>query len=94
MKRNSSNNYLGSHIDWGGEASRVLGGSDDELVDVRLTHVLEVELLGELDDAGGGADVEGAGALALRLQGIADLAVGKRLRLHGDDAAKQVNNYQ
>ena len=52
---------------------------------MRLPQVLKVEVLGELDDAGGGADVEGAGALTLGLQGVPDLAVGKRLGLDGDD---------
>ena len=54
------------------------------MVDVRLPQVLKVEVLGELDNARGGADVEGAGALPLGLQGVPDLAVGKGLGLDGD----------
>ncbi len=38
--------------------------------------------LGQLDDARGGPDVEGAGPLALGLQGVPDLAVSKGFSLH------------
>lgn len=57
-------------LDGGGEAARVLRGGHDQLVDVGLAEVLKVEVLGQFDDARGGADVEGAGALALGLQGV------------------------
>lgn len=66
-----------THIDGGREATRVLGGSDDQLIDVWLQDILKVQLLGQLDDARGRADVEGASALTLGLEGVADLSVGK-----------------
>lgn len=50
----------------GGEATRVLGGCDNQLIDMRLTQVLEVEVLGQLDYARIRANVEGASALTLR----------------------------
>jgi len=37
---------------------------------VRLPQVLKVELLGQLDHPGRGADVEGSGTLTLSLQGV------------------------
>ncbi len=42
----------------------------------------KTEYLGQLDDARGGSDVEGAGPLALGLQGVPDLAVSKGFGLH------------
>ena len=56
------------------------------LVDVLLAQVFKVQLFGQIDDAGAGSDVEGAGALAVvGLQGVPDVTVGERLGLDRDD---------
>lgn len=78
-----------THINRGREATRVLSGGDDQLVDVWLQNVLKVQLLGQLDDARGGADVEGAGTLTFGLEGVADLSIGKWLGLDRDDTVKK-----
>jgi len=55
---------------------------------VRLSQILKVQLLGQLDNARRGSDVKGAGPLALGLQGIANLAVRERLGLNRNDAER------
>ena len=50
-----------------------------------LSQVFEIQLFGELHDARGWANVEGARTLALRLERVADLPVGERLGLDADD---------
>jgi hypothetical protein len=57
---------------------------------VWVPEVLKVELLGQLDDARRGSNVESASALALSLQGVPDLPVRKRLGLDGDDTENKV----
>lgn len=79
---------LKTHVHGGGEAARVLGGCHNQRVDVGLAQILKIQLLGQLDDARGGSYVEGSGALALGLQGVADLAVGKGLGLNRNNAGK------
>ncbi len=76
-------------LDGRGEAARILGGRHDQLVDLGLTHVLEVEVLGQSDVARHRTDVERAGALAVGLQRVADLAIGERLGPHRDDAVRR-----
>ena len=76
-----------AYLDRRGETARVLGGRHDQLVDVRLAEILKVEILGQTHVARRRSDVERAGALALRLEGVADLALGERFRPHRDDAA-------
>lgn len=56
---------------------------------MRLSQVLEVQLLGQFHDAGRGSDVKRAGALALRLERVPYLSVGERLGFHRYDAAKK-----
>ena len=75
------------YLDGGGETARVLGSGDDQLVDVRLSEVLKVEIFGQTDVAGRRSDVERPGALSLRLQRVADLPLGERFRPHRDDAS-------
>lgn len=73
---------LATHFNRRREAPGVLCSRHDQRIDVRLPQVFEIQLLGQLDDSRGRADVEGARALPLRLQGVTDLAVGERLGFH------------
>lgn len=75
-----------------GETARILGGCHNQRIDMRLSQVLKVQLLGQLDNARRGSNVKGAGALALRLQRIPYLSVRKGLGLNRNDAAKRKKN--
>lgn len=73
-----------------GETARVLGGSHNQRIDVRLTQILKVQFLGQFHNTRRWSNVEGASALSLRLQRVPYLTVRKGLGLNGNDAEKSV----
>lgn len=81
-------NYI-TNLNGCGEAARVLGGSHNQRIDVRLSQILKVQFLGQFDYTRGGSNVEGTRALSLRLQRITYLTVRKGLGLNRNDAEKR-----
>ena len=78
------------YLDGCRESAGIFGSCDDQLVNVRLSKILKVQVLGQSNVAGRRSNVESSSALAVGFQRVADLSFGERFRPHRNDAAMKI----